>query len=58
MGQHSKKGFRGHKVNPPGQGKRARRPDFFPPEMTNHDKMIFKKEQREARRNESRTTRG
>lgn len=34
-----------HTVNPPKQIR-----DFFPPEMTNHDKMVWRKEQREQKR--------
>jgi hypothetical protein len=39
----SKKGAT-HKVNPPEVVK-----DFFPPQMTNHDKMIWRKDQRQAK---------
>jgi hypothetical protein len=34
-----------HKVNPPMKDK-----DFFPAAMTNHDKMIWRAEQRQAKK--------
>jgi hypothetical protein len=37
-------GFTGHRVNPPSKPK-----EFFPVEMTNHDKMIWRKDQRGAK---------
>lgn len=44
----SKKGAT-HIVNPAGQGNKPRPKEFFPAEMTNHDKMIWRKDQRQAK---------
>jgi hypothetical protein len=47
--RYHRKGFKGHKVNPSGQGKKPRPKAFFPAAMSNHDKMIWRADQRKAK---------
>lgn len=53
FGRFHKKGFKGHVVKKPGEGKKPNKKWFYPPEMTNKERYEWRKERRQKLREQA-----